>query len=91
MNFIIEKNRIYVNNESNQMVAEVTFPNISDDVVEINHTFVDDSLRGQGVAGKLLEMATSKIREDHKKVKPTCSFAVKWFEKNIAYQDLLAE
>ncbi len=89
MNFIIEKNRIYLNNESNQMVAEVTFPYISDHVVEINHTFVDDSLRGQGIAGKLLEIAVNKIREQNKKVKPTCSYVVKWFEKNSANRDLL--
>ena len=28
-------------------LAEVTFPSISDDTVNINHTFVDHSLRGQ--------------------------------------------
>lgn len=91
MDFIIESNRIFLNNETGKLLAEVTFTNITAQIVELNHTFVDESLRGQGVAGELMEMAVSKIRQDGKKVNPTCSYAVKWFEKNEAYQYLLVE
>lgn len=90
MNFITEKNRIYLNNDTGSLIAEVTFPDRGDGVVEINHTFVDESLRGQGVAGKLLELAAEKIRADGKKAIPTCSYAVKWFEKNPDYGTILS-
>lgn len=37
-----------------EAVAYVTFPLAEPKVAEINHTFVSDELRGQGVAAKLL-------------------------------------
>lgn len=91
MNFIYEENRIYLEDMNGKTIAEITFPEVSKNVVEINHTFVDDSLRGQGIAGKLVEEAAKKLREDGKKAYPTCSYAVHWFEKNTDYADILSE
>lgn len=89
MDFKQKSNMIYLENEEGDIIAKVTFPDIKPGVVTINHTFVDDSLRGQGIAGKLMEEAYKKIKGDNKKVIPTCSYAVKWFEKNEAYRDIL--
>ena len=89
MNFIEESNRIYCKDSQGKVIAEVTFPDIRYHVVNLNHTFVDSSLRGQGIAGKMMEEAAQKIRRDGKKVIPTCSYAVKWFEKNPQYADLI--
>ncbi len=91
MDFIYEKNRIYLEDENGKTIAEVSFPSISGNVVNIDHTFVDDSLRGQGVAGKLLEAAAEKIRKENMKAFPTCSYAVKWFEKNQEYKDIYVD
>ena len=55
MNFIEESNRIYCKDSQGKVIAEVTFPDIRYHVVNLDHTFVDDSLRGQGIAGKLME------------------------------------
>lgn len=44
------------------VLAEVTFPAEDGSVVNINHTFVDESLRGQGIAGKLLEKSRRSWR-----------------------------
>ncbi len=88
MNFIEEENRIYLNDESGKLIAEVTFPNETSNIVNINHTFVDDSLRGQGIAGKLLEDTVEKLRRENKKAHATCSYAVKWFEKNQQHADI---
>nr|WP_319488456.1 GNAT family N-acetyltransferase [uncultured Caproiciproducens sp.] len=88
MEFIYEQNRIYVKNESGLVIAEVTFPDIDAQTVNIDHTFVDDSLRGQGIAGKLLEAAASTLRQQNRKACLTCSYAVKWFEKHPEYCDL---
>ncbi|WP_312642115.1 GNAT family N-acetyltransferase [Hydrogenoanaerobacterium sp.] len=90
MHFIIENSRIYYNDESGKLVAEVTFPAESVHVANINHTFVDDSLRGQGIASKLMEAAVQKLRSDGKKVHPTCPYAVSWFQKHPEHADLLA-
>ena len=51
MPFITEKNRI-VYQQDGQTLAEITFPDFEDGVVNIDHTFVDPVLRGQGVAGQ---------------------------------------
>lgn len=53
MEFRKEPGRIFSTDETGKLLAEVTFPE-REGVAVINHTFVDGSLRGQGVAGQLL-------------------------------------
>lgn len=86
--FIIEDERIYLNDSNDHLVGEVTFPFINDAYV-INHTFVDPSLRGLGIASKLLECAYQSIKQKNKLAKPVCSYAVKWFDKHQTKQDIL--
>ncbi len=62
MEFKHEKSRIFLNNEEGKTIAEVTFPETSDNTVDINHTFVDGSLRGQGVADKLLSELAQELK-----------------------------
>lgn len=89
MEFKHEESRIFLNNEEGKTIAEVTFPETSDNKVNINHTFVDGSLRGQGVADKLLTELAQELRNKNKKAVATCSYAVGWFEKHPEYDDLL--
>ncbi|MCQ4635740.1 N-acetyltransferase [Anaerovorax odorimutans] len=86
-----EKNRIFATNETGRLVAEITFPDAGNGLVDIDHTFVDDSLRGQGAAGQLVEAAVKQIASEGKKAKVTCSYAVKWFQKHEEYRDILAD
>ena len=90
MNFIAEENRIYLNDENGELVAEVLFPALSDTTVDITRTFVDESLRGQGVAGKLMGAAARQLRAQGKKAVLTCPYAIKWFEKNSDFSDILS-
>ena len=69
--------------------GEVTFPPIDEDTVNINHTFVDSSLRGMGMAGKLMEAAAREIRKEGKKAVLSCSYAIKWFDSHEEYKDIL--
>ena len=89
MNFIQEQNRIFLNDENNHLVAVVTFPKDHDNVVTIDHTYVDASLRGQGIAGKLMEEAVSHFRENNLKAKASCSYAIKWFGEHPECTDVL--
>lgn len=91
MEFNYEKNKIYMTDTAGKTLAEVTFPQVTEDVVNIDHTFVDNSLRGKGVANELLLAVTNKLREENKKAYLTCSYAVKWFEENKEYSDLCVE
>lgn len=88
MEFQCEKDRIFAVDQDGRLLAEVTFP-CSDGVAVIGHTFVDESLRGRGVAGELLSAAARHLRAAGLRAKPTCSYAVKWFSEHPEYGDLL--
>ncbi len=91
MNWQAEENRVWVEDAAGQLLAEVTFPVSGENTVDINHTFVDESLRGQGMAGQLLQRAADRIRQDGKRAVPTCSYAIRWFEKHPEYADILSQ
>ncbi|WP_070000884.1 GNAT family N-acetyltransferase [Cellulosilyticum sp. I15G10I2] len=91
MNFSYEPNKIFAINGGGEIIAEVTFPEVKDNVVNINHTFVDPTLRGQGVASLLLQEAYQTIKNQNKKAIMTCSYAVKWFEQHTECSDILSK
>ena len=55
----------------------------------IEHTDVDDSLRGQGVGNKLLERVVAFAREKNVKIIPLCPFAKSVFDKDSSIHDVL--
>lgn len=85
MDFITEKDRIYATDSSGNIIAEVTFPT-EDGVSTIDHTFVDPSLRGEGIAGKLVKFAADRILAEGNKIAATCPYAVTWFKQHPEYQ-----
>ena len=89
MEFSITQNRIYHQDKEGVVLAEILFPDIDARTVGITRTFVDESLRGQGIADQLMSQAVLQIRSDGKKAQPVCSYAVKWFEKHPEEGDLL--
>lgn len=85
MEFIYEPNRIHAEDADGKVIAEVTFP-VKDDIATVDHTWVDDSLRGQGVAGELVKSAAEKILADGYQLAATCPYAVSWFAKHPEYK-----
>ena len=79
--FLTEQDRIYMEDAQGRLVAEITFPETSPGVYTIDHTFVDDSLRGPGIAAKLVRSAVDEIRHRGGEVQATCSYAVKWLSE----------
>jgi predicted GNAT family acetyltransferase len=90
MEFTQTPGRIYACGPNETLLAEVTFP-VAGGVANINHTFVDPSLRGQSIAGQLLAAAVEQIRDNGWKARPTCSYAVKWFSQHPEASDLLED
>lgn len=88
MEFHEEANRICLLDEAGKTLAEVTFSQEGEDL-ELDHTFVDPSLAGRGIAGKLVEAAAEKLRREGRKARITCSYAVHWFEKNPQWADVV--
>ena len=91
MDFKKKTGRIWLENQNGEEIAFVAFPDKTAHTVEITSTVVDDSLRGQGVAAKLLEVLTQELRSKSQKAIPTCSYAQKWFSQHPEQADLLAD
>ena len=89
MAFQSSKSRIWIADEQGRMIAEIDFPEESEGVVNITHTFVDNSLRGQGIAGKITQAAADQLRAEGRKAVLSCSYAVKWFDEHPEYADVL--
>ncbi len=85
MNYITESDRIYATDPSGKLIAEVTFPT-RDGISNINHTFVDKSLRCQGIASELVKLAAKKILAEGNKIATTCPYAVVWFQRHPEYE-----
>lgn len=84
-----EPNRIYAKDENGQVIAEITYPAVSDQAVDINHTFVDASLRGLGAADRLMRAAVEDIQKKGLKTRTSCPYAAKWFSNHTEFSDLL--
>lgn len=80
MEYITYKNRIAAV-DNGEEVGEVTFPE-RDGVYVINHTYVDDRLRGQGIAGQLVRRAVEEIESRGGQITATCSYAQLWLARN---------
>ena len=90
MDFKENLEKIWLENEEGKVVAYVEFPEING-VANVMHTVVDKSLRGQGIAGKLLTALVEKMEREGRKLELTCSYAIDWFEKNKGHENVLAD
>ena len=90
MEFRINKDKIeLIDNET--LVGEIGFSYIDESIISIDHTFVNESYRGQGIASKLMIKAIEYAKENNLKIKPVCSYAVSFLNKNIEYQNIVAK
>ena len=92
MEFRTYKNRIVLVNDEEQALAEIDFPAMEEEPgsVEITHTYVDESLRGRGLAGKLMTRLIAYLERNQLKAYPSCSYAVDWFAKHGEAAHLLS-
>ena len=73
----------------NIKLAEMTYSIASPSLIIIDHTDVDDSLKGQGIGRKLLLKIIEKARNQNLKIIPLCPFAKSVFDKEESLQDVL--
>lgn len=81
MQFEKGENRFFKEDEEGKVIAEITYKPKSDDVVDADHTFVDPSLRGQGVAEQLVDRLVEEMEAEGKKIYPGCPYVEKLFER----------
>ena len=92
MKFTKTNNGFVKYDENGRVIAEITYASTSNpNVVVADHTFVDSSLRGQGVAGKLLDVLVKDMADQNKKIKASCSYVVKKFQEDSSFDFINAD
>ncbi|MEW4212077.1 GNAT family N-acetyltransferase [Priestia megaterium] len=84
-----DANTFYIG-EQDKKDAEIHYISTEKDGIIVDHTFVSDSLRGQGVGEALVKRIVEFAREEGKKIIPSCSFVKDKIERNEDYHDVLA-
>lgn len=75
--------------EGVRRVAEMVYVMADSNKMIIEHTEVNESLKGQGVGLKLLRELVEFVRKEEIKVIPLCPFAKAMFQKNEELRDVL--
>ena len=78
----------FVENDG-EVQAEMVYTMPSADTMIIEHTEVDDALRGQNVGYTLVSHVVDYARQHHIKIIPLCPFAKSVFDKKLDFQDVL--
>ena len=71
-------------------LAQMTYSRASEHLVIIDHTEVDDRLRGLGVGRKLLDATVAWARETGTKIIATCPYAIAQFDRDASIRDVLS-
>ncbi len=83
------RGRHYINDESGNMVAEITYAVQHPDTMVVDHTEVKEDLQGQDIGLQLVEAVVEHARAKGRKIVPVCTFAKAILERKEEYQDLL--
>mgnify|MGYP001180855428 FL=1 len=84
------ENKFFVGDNEQSPLAEITYKEKDENNLIVDHTYVSEELRGQGMAGKLVEKMVAYAKEEGKKIIPECSYAKNKIEKTPEYRDVLA-
>lgn len=82
-----EKNRFAMRSGGEASVLEYQRPD--DQTIDLAHTFVPPSQRGQGQAGKLADSALRYARSEGLRVVASCSYVRGYIDKHSEFQELL--
>jgi predicted GNAT family acetyltransferase len=68
--------------EGREGSGELTYSRVSPTKIIADHTGVDDSLRGTGIARALVDRLVADARTDGIRIVPQCSYVVAQFRRN---------
>ncbi|MGB7842772.1 MAG: GNAT family N-acetyltransferase [Salinimicrobium sp.] len=83
------KGMFYIEKDGD-IVAELTYTLLDNNVMTLDHTKTEPEETGQGLAGKLVEHSVKYARENNFKIDPLCEYAAHQFEKHEEYQEVQA-
>jgi Predicted acetyltransferase len=85
-----EDGRFYFE-DNDKSIGEITYSHVEDGVISLDHTYVDDAYRGQGIAGKLFNAAVDYADLKSLKIVPVCPYAKAAFERKPEIRFLLTD
>ncbi len=71
-------------------LARITMRTLSNGAIAIDHTYVSPSLRGQGIARKLVLLVVEVARKEGRLIAPLCSYARVVLQGDENLKDLIA-
>lgn len=75
--------------EGGSVKAEITWTQMADLMV-MEYTYVEESLRNQGLAKQLVDHAAAYARDNQFKMQAVCSYVAETFERSGEYDDIKA-
>ncbi|WP_218208676.1 GNAT family N-acetyltransferase [Acinetobacter sp. F9] len=81
---------VFFMEDQGRRLAEITYQWREASVIIADHTWVDHSLRGQGVARKMLDMLVDFAREKSLTIIPQCSYVDVMFKRDQSLSDVAA-
>ncbi len=75
--------------EDNQILAEMTYVWAGENKIIIDHTQVDEKLKGKSAGKQMLAKAVEFARQNNLKIMPLCPFAKSVFDKVKEFSDVL--
>ena len=83
------RGRFLLVGDTGETLGEMTFSRAREDLVIIDHTEVDDSLRGKGGGARLFQGMVDWARSTNTKIMSTCPFANSMFDRHPESRDVL--
>jgi len=83
-----QKGAFYIE-ENGEWIAELSYIK-NNGTMTIDHTEIDEKLRGEGIGQDMVKAAVEYARENSLKIKPLCPYARKVIERTPEFQDVLA-
>lgn len=77
--------------EGGEWLAELSYVKRGEDTIVVDHTEVNEKLRGQDIGKKLVTAVVEYARDNKLKLKPLCPFTRKVIDETPEFQDVLAE
>ncbi len=91
MEFQQTEGRIFCEDQTGRLLAEALLPTAYDCIALLHHVFVDESLRGQGAASRLMDEVVCYLKASGLLVCPTCPYARAWFDRHPEHAFLVTE
>lgn len=85
-----QRGMFYISSEDDTVLAEIIYSMQGENSMILEHTEVDEELKGQNIGYQLVSAAANYARTHGLKLVPVCPFANSVINKKPEFKDLLA-